>query len=125
MKLAYNFISAVVAVGNFNTSIITLSFLEECKLQFGKPVEMSAPEIPVHRGIKFKNIAFDVLIDKFIITENNPEKIDSLLVVDAFQEIFGLLPYTPLKAVGININCDIFFHDGAKAKRWISSASDP
>ena len=107
MKLAYNYIN-IVALGSFNPAIVTPDFLnKDCELNLGEPTDQSPPFIPVHRRLKFKNLIFNVDMQTLEISEAGVEDIHKAKITDFFSVYYERLPYTPLSAVGVNINCDL------------------
>ncbi len=96
----------LVAVGNFNPAIITPSFLNEvCKLELGDPLKVTPPEVPVFTGITFRDFEITVDLDRLQVNELKVDNIAETRVIDIFKAFFTTLPYTPLKAVGLNLNC--------------------
>jgi hypothetical protein len=107
MKIAFNYVN-IVALGNFNPAIVTPDFLnKDCELKLGEPTDQSPSIIPVHRHIKFKNRIFDVDMDALKISETGIEDINKATITDFFSVFYERLPYTPLRAVGVNINCNL------------------
>ena len=107
MKISYNFIS-LVAIGNFNPAILSPDFLnDKCGLNLGEPSPEAQPPIPVFRHWEFQNLHFNLTLDRFEIKEVGVEDISKTDVLGIFKVYYDKLPYTPLKAVGVNINCDI------------------
>ncbi len=106
MKLAYNFVSLVV-LGNFNPAIVTAAFLnKDCELNLGEPTDQTSPLIPVHRGFQFQNLRFTVDMERLEILEIGINNISDAKILAIFDAYYKKLPYTPLSAVGVNINCD-------------------
>jgi len=107
MKISYNYIN-LVALGNFNPGIVTPDFLNKvCELNLGEPTDQSPPEIPVHKRLKFKNLIFTVDMQRLEISEIGAENIYEVKIKDMFDVYYERLPYTPLSAVGVNINCEL------------------
>lgn len=107
MKIDYNYVS-IVALGNFNPAIVTPDFLnKECEFNLGEPTDQSPTFIPVHRRLKFKNLIFNVDMDALKISETGIEDIYKAKITDFFSVYYERLPYTPLSAVGVNINCNL------------------
>jgi len=107
MKIAYNYAS-LVALGNFNPAIVTPDFLnKQCGLNLGEPTDQSPPFIPVHKRLKFQNLVFTVDMQKLEILETGTEDIYKEEITNIFNIYYERLPYTPLNAVGVNINCDL------------------
>lgn len=107
MKLAYNFVS-LVALGNFNPAIVTPDFLnKDCELNLGEPTDQSPPIVPVHKRLQFQNLRFIVDMDRLEILETGIKNIYEAKTLQIFYVYYEKLPYTPLSAVGVNINCDL------------------
>jgi len=107
MKITYNFVS-LIALGNFNPAIVTPDFLnKDCELHLGEPTDQSPPSIPVHRRLQFQNLRFTIDMDRLEIMETAIENISETEIVGNFDSYYKKLPYTPLSAVGVNINCDL------------------
>lgn len=107
MKIAYNFVS-LVALGNFNPAIVTPDFLnKDCELNLGEPTDQTPPLIPVHRGFQFQNLRFTVDMERLEILEIGINNISNAKILGIFYAYYKKLPYTPLSAVGVNINCDL------------------
>lgn len=107
MRVVYNFIS-VVALGNFNPAIVSPRFLNDvCKLNLGEPDDQSPPEIPVHRSLRFQNLKFSADMDRLQIIESEIKDIFRTRSLNIFNSYYENLPHTPLRAVGVNINCDL------------------
>jgi len=108
MGIRYNFIS-LVALGNFNPAIVSPTFLkEECGLELGKIIEESPIAIPVHKVIQFPDIRIMVELHRFELRKTNIQTEKCSNLIDIFKIYYEKLPYTPLNAVGVNINCDFF-----------------
>lgn len=115
MELSYNHVS-VVAIGNFNPAIASLDFLNKtCKLSLGDPTSHSPLEIPVHRHFQFQNLQFTVSIGRLDILEIGIEDIAQTKTLEIFDTYYKKLPYTPLRVVGININCELIVKSSDKA----------
>jgi hypothetical protein len=107
MKIAYNFVS-LVALGNFNPAIVTPDFLnKDCELNLGEPTDQTPPLIPVHRGFQFQNLRFTVDMERLEMLEIGINNISNAKILGIFYAYYKKLPYTPLSAVGVNINCDL------------------
>jgi len=106
MKLSHNFVS-LVALGNFNPAIVTPDFLnKDCELNLGEPTDQTPPFIPVHKSLQFQNLRFTVDMEKLEILEIGINNISDARILAIFDAYHKKLPYTPLSAVGVNINCD-------------------
>jgi len=107
MKISLNYIR-LVALGNFNPAIVTPDFLNEvCELNLGEPTDQSSPIIPVHKRLKFKNITFNIDLGRLEISQTGVANIHEVKIKDMFDVYYERLPYTPLSAVGVNINCEL------------------
>lgn len=107
MAISYNFIS-LVAIGNFNPAIVSPYFLNEvCKLNLGESTDQSPPDIPVHKRLGFQNLRLTVDMSRLMIMEPEIPDITETKLVKIFKAYYEKLPYTPLTAVGVNINCDL------------------
>jgi len=125
MKISHNFAS-VIALGNFNPAIVTPDFLnKDCKLDLGEPSGQSPPFIPVHRSLQFENLSFVVDMEKLQIVETGPKDISKTRILSFFDAYYKKLPYTPLRAVGVNINCNLFDETEARLKALIEKISCP
>lgn len=125
MKIDYNFIT-LVALGSFNPAIVSPNFLNKvCKLNLGKPVDQSPPDIPVIRHLKFQNLKFTLEMNRLQIMETGIENIAETRVLSIFNVYYEKLPYTPLKAVGVNINCDLLTENEIKTETLTKKVSNP
>jgi hypothetical protein len=125
MKILNNFVS-VVALGNFNPAILTEGFLSNiCNLDLGEVIDHSPLEIPVHRMIKFKTFELSIDLDRLTIKQTEIKEITEAKVLDIFNEYYSKLPYTPLKAVGVNINCNLSFGSDRNAQSFEQQIIDP
>jgi len=109
MKILYNYLS-LVALGSFNPAILTLDFLNNvCKLDLGDLTGQSPSEIPVHRRLDFNRLHFIVDIERFQIREEgiDEKEFRESKQLEYFDAYYQKLPYTPLKAIGMNINVNL------------------
>jgi hypothetical protein len=107
MKISYNFAS-LVALGNFNPAIMTSDFLNRvCKLDLGDVSEETPAVIPVVRRIKFSRLEIDVDLKKFQIKNTGIDQKADPQLTKIFRAYYQKLPYTPISAVGVNINCNL------------------
>lgn len=115
MNISYNFVS-LVAIGNFNPAIVSPDFLNRvCELGLGEPTEMSPQEIPVLKSLKFQNVQLTVDLTRLNIQEFDLKSISDSQITKIFEAYYRKLPYTPLSAVGVNINCEIVSDTDAEA----------
>lgn len=125
MKLAYNFVS-LVALGNFNPAIITPDFLnKDCELNLGEPTDQSPPFVPVHKHLQFQSLRFTVDMDRLEILETGIKNIYEAKILQIFYTYYEKLPYTPLRAVGVNINCDLIAEMGTTIEVLLEKISSP
>lgn len=107
MKVSYNFVS-LVALGNFNPAIVSPEFLNNvCDLGLGEPIESSPKEMPVFRSYKFPDLQITVELMRFNIQAFGLHNVRDAEVIKIFRMYYEKLPYTPLGAVGVNINCEL------------------
>lgn len=107
MKITYNFVS-LVAIGNFNPAIITPDFLNRvCELNLGGAELVSPLEMPVIRQLKFHNLELIIELGRLSIKESGIQDISESQVIRIFRAYYDKLRYTPLTAVGVNINCQL------------------
>lgn len=112
MDIHYNYIS-LVSLGNFNPAIVTTTFLKkECGLDFGKVVNESPSIIPVHKDIQFERIRLIFDLERLEFKETNIQNGKDSNLVDIFRVYYEKLPYTPIKAVGVNFNCEFLVEKG-------------
>ena len=114
MNVSYNFLS-LVALGSFNPAIVTPDFLNTiCQLNLGEPYTQSPPEFPVHRDLEFNRLQFIIDLDKYQIIQKGivENDISQSTIIEIFETYHNKLPYTPLDAVGVNINCDLIIEKG-------------
>lgn len=126
MNISYNFIS-LVALGNFNPAIVSPDFLNNvCKLNLGEPDDQTPPMIPVHKSLRFGNLKFTVDMDRFEIMITEIKDIFQTKTLDIFKIIYyETLPHTPIKAVGVNINCDLVYETDTQTDLITEKARDP
>ncbi|MEA3447995.1 MAG: hypothetical protein U9Q98_06035 [Bacteroidota bacterium] len=125
MKIDYNFIT-LVALGSFNPAIVSPDFLNTvCELNLGKPYDQSPPDIPVIRHLQFQNLKFTVEMNRLQIMETGIEDIAKTRGLSIFNVYYEKLPYTPLKAVGVNINCDLIAEMETKTEALKKKVSNP
>ena len=125
MNISYNFIS-LVAIGNFNPAIVSSDFLNKvCELNLGEPTDTSPSAIPVHRYLQFQNLRFILDMDRLQIIETGIADISETKILGIFDAYYKKLPYTPLKAVGVNINCDLLAEMETKTEALTKKVSNP
>ena len=109
MKMSYNFLS-LVALGSFNPAILTPDFLNNvCELELGELTGQTPKEIPVHKRLDFNRLHFIVDINRFQIKEDGIEdkEFRESKQLEYFDAYYKKLPYTPLTAIGMNINVNL------------------
>ena len=125
MKIEYNFIT-LVALGGFNPAIVSPDFLNTvCELNLGKPDDQSPPDIPVIKHLKFQNLKFTVEMNRLQIMETEIEDIAKTRCLSIFNVYYEKLPYTPLKAVGVNINYNLLAEMETKTEALKKKVSNP
>lgn len=109
MKIGYNYIN-LVALGNFNPAIISPDFIKsDCGFDFGDPTEQSPPFVPVVKKLQFEEILITADLERLELKETKVREDLKTEVVKIFQTVYNMLPYTPLMAIGLNINCRLLF----------------
>ena len=107
MNVSHNFVSVVV-LGNFNPAIVTPDFLNKvCLLNLGVLVEASPSNVPVFRSLRFQDLEIFIDLMRLSVTQKPIRDIRSTRVLEVFRSYFDKLPFTPISAVGVNINCEI------------------
>ena len=76
---------------------------------------MSPQEIPVLKSLKFQNVQLTVDLTRLNIQEFDLKSISDSQITKIFEAYYRKLPYTPLSAVGVNINCEIVSDTDAEA----------
>lgn len=124
-----NFIS-FVALGGLNPQILNIDFLKNSKIL---PLDLdrepssrpSGQQATVKKFVSVpglanlvleNNIEFIVDERRFQITEKGISEWTETKVLDIAQNYFEVLPYTPLKLVGVNLNSTVTF-DGSEEDR--------
>ncbi len=111
MEIKYNYIT-LVALGNFNPAIVTPDFIKkDCGFGFGELTEQSPSFIPVVTRLQFEEILISVDLGRMELKETKVRDDLKTEVVKVFRSFYQVLPYTPLMAVGLNINCRLLFED--------------
>ena len=125
MEIAYNFIS-LVSLGNFNPAIASPEFLKNvCGLELGELINQSPSIIPVHKNLQFQNLEIIVDMERMQIMEKSIENIEGSKILKIFNAYYEKLSYTPLKAVGININCELISQDEHEWNHILTKVSNP
>jgi len=111
MKIDYNYIN-LVALGNFNPAIISPDFIKsDCGFDFGELTEQSPPFVPVVKKLQFEEVLITADLERLELKETKVREDLKTEVVKIFQTVYNVLPYTPLRAVGLNINCRLLFEN--------------
>jgi hypothetical protein len=109
LDIKYNFISIVV-IGNFNPAILTFEFLTEvCKINLKKGQYLTPLQLPFPRELFFPDDKLNFLIDldRLQIKETNMLKADDCKGPEIINKYLTKLPYTPIRATGLNFNSSI------------------
>ena len=125
MNISYNFIS-LVAIGNFNPAIATLDFLTRvCELDLGELTKQSPKEMPMFKAFNFQNLEIIIDLNRLAIKETEIKDISDTRGLGIFETYYGKLPYTPLVAVGVNINCNLIPEMDIKTNLFAEKIKDP
>jgi hypothetical protein len=122
-----NFVS-FVALGGQNPQILSIDFLkanqiiEVEKPPFDELVKQDKPpvkfiSVPSFTNLVIGKISFIVDEQRFIIREDGIQEWSETKILDIADKYFRVLPYTPLKVVGINFNSLVTFDTPEEAKR--------
>ena len=115
MNIKYNYIN-LVALGNFNPAIISPNFIKDnCGLNLGELTEQSPPFVPVLKKLQFENVLITVDLERLELKETKVSDDLETEVLEIFNSFYQVLPYTPLTAVGVNINCRLLFVDNEES----------
>ena len=125
-ELSKNFIS-FVALGGQNPQILNLDFLKaENILPVNEEpfVSLLAQEKPMKKFVSVPgltnlvvgNVEFIVDEQRFQVRETGISQWTDAKVLDIAKRYFEVLPYTPLKLVGVNLNSTITFATSEEAK---------
>lgn len=125
MKIKYNYIS-LVALGNFNPAIVSPDFIKvDCGLDFGEPIEQSPPFVPVVKKLQFDKMLIIVDLERLELRETKIPDDLKTEVLNVFQSFYQVLPYTPLMAVGLNINCMLIFENDVERQSVEKKIASP
>ena len=105
MKKSNNFIS-IIALGNFNPSILKPSFLSE-KCGFKTESTGKGQITPVVSQINYGNVSFLMNLEKFQIMEKKPGDFGKTEIVGLMNKYFDVLQHTPVHTMGLNLNVNI------------------
>jgi len=123
-----NFIS-FVALGGPNPQILNIDFLRNNKiLEFDQEpfASLSVQEklvkkflsVPGFANLVLENIEFIVDEGRFQISEKDLSEWTDTRIIEIAKKYFDVLPYTPLKLVGVNLNSTITFESGEEASKF-------
>jgi len=118
-EIGKNFIS-LVAIGGLNPQILNVDFLKGNKIvptdepPFDKLFQQEKPftsfiSTPIVSDLVLENIQFIVEVGRFQIRDMAISEWTETRVLDIAIKYFEVLPYTPLKIVGVNLNATITF----------------
>lgn len=114
---------SLVALGRPNPQILNIDFLVNNKIlpfeelpQQGKAVKKFV-SVPGFANLVFENIEFIIDEGRFQITERSLSEWTENRILDIAKRYFKVLPYTPLKVVGVNLNSAISFQTSDEAIR--------
>lgn len=125
MNIKYNHIN-LVALGNFNPAIISPGFIkDDCGLDLGELTEQSPPFIPVVKNLQFERVLITVDLGRLEIKETNVRDDLETRVLEIFDSFYQVLPYTPLTAVGVNINCNLMFENSEEREYLEKKVASP
>ena len=120
-----NFIS-LVALGGQNPQILNLDFLKindiipvseppfDQLLKEERPVKKFV-SVPGFTNLVIGNLEFIVDEQRFQIRDSAVSEWMETKIIDIAKKYFEVLPYTPLKLVGVNLNSTITFHSSEEA----------
>ena len=123
-----NFIS-FVAIGRPNPQILNIDFLRNNRIL---PLEEESPgrlpdqekdvkkfvSVPGFANLALENIEFIVDEGRFQITEKDLSEWTETKILEIAKRYFKVLPYTPLKVVGVNLNSTVSFKTSDEACRF-------
>jgi hypothetical protein len=123
-----NFIS-FVALGGLNPQILNIDFLKANSIisindtPFDKLLKQgAAPDkfisVPGFANLSVANIEFLVDEQRFQIRDTKISEWAETKILDIANKYFQVLPYTPLKLVGVNFNSTITFDTSKEARNF-------
>ena len=127
-EISKNFIS-LVALGGLNPQILNVDFLKVNKIvptsepPFDKLFQQQKPftkfiSTPIVSELLLENIHFIVEEGRFQIRDVAVSEWDKTKVLAIAIKYFEVLPYTPLKTVGLNLNATITFETNQEAQKF-------
>lgn len=105
MKVKNNFIS-VVSLGCFNPAILTPQFLKE-KCGFEAQEKPKGRTTPVAAAINYGSISFVLDLERFVINHSDVSDFLDSTIVPVMIKYLAVLQYTPVEAIGVNLNYDV------------------
>lgn len=125
MDIKYNHVN-LVALGNFNPAIISPDFIKnDCGLELGELTEQSPPIVPVLKKLQFERVLINIDLGRLEIKETNVRDDLETRVLEIFKSFYQILPYTPLTAVGVNINCNLVFENSEEREYLEKKIASP
>jgi hypothetical protein len=117
VKVKNNFIS-VVSLGCFNPAILTPRFLKE-KCEFETHLEPKGRTTPVAAVINYGSTSFVVDLERFQIKHSDVDDFLKSAIVPVMIKYLTVLEYTPVEAMGVNLNYDISGPDVAEVRKTL------
>jgi len=105
MDVKNNFIS-VVSLGCFNPAILSPQFLKE-KCGFESHSEPKGRTTPVVTGWDYGSVSFLLDLERFQIKHSDVTDFLNTAIVTMMLKYLAVLEYTPVDAVGLNLNYDL------------------
>jgi len=123
-----NFIS-FVALGRPNPQILNIDFLRNNRIlpRENEPNNKNSEQeknvkkfvsVPGYANLVLENIEFIVDEGRFQITERSISEWNETKILQIAKRYFKVLPYTPLKVIGVNLNSTISFKNPEEAGRF-------
>ena len=105
MEVKNNFMS-VVSLGCFNPAILTPRFLKE-KCGFETRLEPKGRTTSVAAVINYGSTSFVADLERFQIKHSDVDDFLKSAIVPVMIKYLTVLEYTPVEAIGVNLNYDI------------------
>lgn len=105
MKVKNNFIS-IVSLGCFNPAILTPQFLK-VNCGFETHLEPKGRTTPVAAVINYGSTSFVLDLERFVIKHSDVDDFLRSDIVPMMIKYLTVLKYTPVEAIGINLNYNI------------------